>query len=143
MLQNPTAKKLKMGNPKEIAHFLGCERADTVDDDALKKLLVRHTVYGDLCQGSTPDEIKEILQLAGNNKADAMRIMQIKAGDDWVFQPPAFFDSGNAKVTPEALNIHKCTDGKLENGSAQPTKGPSAFLSSILACGRLIPCFKS
>lgn len=122
LLQHPEAKKLKGGDLKEIAQFIGCKQVDTVDDDMLNKLLVRRTVYGDLCQGSTPDELKGILRLAGNNKADAMRMMQIRAGDDWVFQPPAFFDSGNVKVTPEALDIHRCTDGKLEVGKHEVGK---------------------
>jgi len=90
----------------EIAAKLGCTtRAEKVDDEKLKRLLVRLTVYGDICQNETEESIGELLQMTNNHVPTAIKIMQIRGRGCRVMQPPAFFEQGSEKVKPEAFTV--------------------------------------
>jgi len=99
--------ELKGCKAKVIAERLGLEPATKVDEEKLKKLLVRRTVYGDVVQNESEDDIKDILALAGNSVPLAVKIMRIKAHEGSVFHPPAFFDGGKTKIVPESVYVAK------------------------------------
>jgi len=109
------------GRPaEEVAARLGCKiRADQVDEEKLKKLLTRRSVYGDICQNETEEGVREILQLTNNHVPTAMKVMEIRGYGDRLFQPPAFFEEGTDKVKPEAFHVapHKKASGYPVQGA--------------------------
>lgn len=102
------ASALKDKEIKVIAKAVGCKApADKVDEEALKKLLVRKTVYGDIVQNETEESLREILLLSNNKLPMALKIMEIRGFENKVFQPPAFFEEGETKTVPEAIHVAK------------------------------------
>lgn len=92
----------------EIAQRVGSPgRAKEVDGKKLMKLLVRRTVYGDVCQNESEEDLKEILLEAGNQLPLAMKIMKVRANGDQIYAPPAFFEEGTEKVVPEKFHLTK------------------------------------
>merc|ERR1712013_289192 len=93
---------------QDIAKRLGCTMsAEKVDEDKLAKLLVRRSVYGDVCQNETEDSLRQILRVAANHIPHALAIMEVRASKSQVYQPPAFFEDGVTKTMPEAFAITK------------------------------------
>uniref|UniRef100_A0A7S2NR14 Uncharacterized protein n=1 Tax=Zooxanthella nutricula TaxID=1333877 RepID=A0A7S2NR14_9DINO len=102
------ASTLKDHNIATIAEKLGCGApAEKIDEDKVKRLLVRRTVYGDICQNESEEDVREILLAAGNRVPVAMKIMEVRAMVTQCLRPPAFFDGGVDKVVPEAVHIQK------------------------------------
>jgi Ca2+-binding EF-hand superfamily protein/catechol 2,3-dioxygenase-like lactoylglutathione lyase family enzyme len=92
----------------EIAQGLGCGiPGEVVDEEKFKKLLVRRTVYGDVCQNESPESMREIMLAADNRLPLAMRIMEVRAIKVQKFVPPAFFEEGTTKFAPQAVTISK------------------------------------
>jgi len=92
----------------EIVDRLGCRKAAAkVDEDKLKTLIRRRGVYGDICQNETEASLREILMLTGNHVPAAMKVMQVRGWESAVMAPPAFFEAGADKVTPEAFLMPK------------------------------------
>lgn len=92
----------------QIAEKLGCKTPATkVDEEKMKKLLVRRSVYGDLCQNETEESLQEILLAAGNHVPLAMRIIEVRATDGQTLAPPAFFEQGKTKTVPESFQMSK------------------------------------
>uniref|UniRef100_A0A7S4S3T5 Calmodulin n=1 Tax=Alexandrium monilatum TaxID=311494 RepID=A0A7S4S3T5_9DINO len=92
----------------EIARRLGCKTpAAEVDEEKLRKLMVRRSVYGDVCQNETEESLREILLATSNHVPLAMKVMEVRAGDSQTLAPPAFFEGGTTKVVPEPFRMSK------------------------------------
>jgi len=92
----------------EIVDRLGCRQvAAEVDEEKLKKLIRRRGVYGDICQNETEESLRHILMLTGNHVPAAMKVMHVRGWEGAVMAPPAFFEAGTDKVTPEAFLLPK------------------------------------
>ncbi|PXF44439.1 hypothetical protein BWQ96_05809 [Gracilariopsis chorda] len=88
-----------------LAQILGCSKADRADPEKLNKLLIRKTVYGDICQNETPDSLAEILLYCGNDipsTSDLMKLIAIAHGTR-VLQPPPFYENGTVKIIPPSF----------------------------------------
>merc|ERR1712008_128681 len=93
---------------QDIAQRVGSPgRAKEVDEEKLRKLLVRRTVYGDVCQNESEEDLKQILLESGNILPLAMKIMKVRAHGDQIYAPPAFFEEGSVKVVPEKFHLVK------------------------------------
>merc|ERR1712228_994825 len=75
------------------------------------------TVYGDVCQSMSEEELKQVLVLANNDMKMAIDIITIHVGDDQKFSPPAFFEEGTEKVKPKSFKKHKV--GEAQGRSAR------------------------
>jgi len=96
------------GRPvEEIAAALGASQTAEVDEAKLQSLVTRRTVYGDICQSMTEEELKTVLLYADNNIEQAIDIITIHVGDDQNFSPPAFFEDGKEKFKPKTFRKSK------------------------------------
>ena len=91
---------------EKIGKALGHTPAKQVDVGKLKNLMVRRSVYGDICQNEDETGLTKALLAAGNSVPGAVDIMTIKAGDEHIFKPPAFFENG-AKVDTKTFAVNK------------------------------------
>lgn len=104
------------GHPvEEIAAAVGATLADKVDDVRLKELVTRRTVYGDICQNLTEEELKKVLKYANNDLTRAIDIITIHVGDDLNFSPPAVFEEGKDKFKPKPIKFFRNAQGTWEN----------------------------
>merc|ERR1712137_707990 len=87
-----------------VARALGLTPTQQVDEKELKNLMVRRTVYGDVCQNEDEDGLRLALLYSGNCVSGAIDIITIKAGDNQIFQPPAYYEKGE-KVVPKAFSM--------------------------------------
>lgn len=102
------AQEMKGCSVAEIAERLGCKvPAESVDEEKLKNLLVRCSIYGDVCQNEDKDSLRGILLAAGNNAPLAMRIMEVRAIESQTFAPPVVFEQGKRQVVPESFRMSK------------------------------------
>ena len=93
---------------EEIAQALGCgEPAETADENRLKNLRTRRTVWTDVCQNETDESLEAILKAAGNNMAKAIEIIEIKNGKEHKYIPPAFYVQGTQKQQPKNVSFRK------------------------------------
>merc|ERR1712176_101192 len=100
---------------EDIATALKTTPSTNVDNDKYKALIVRRSVYGDICQScKTSEELKKVLLLSGNNVPIAINILTIHFGDTRIFQPPAFYEQGESKYTPKAFTVSNNTTNKEE-----------------------------
>ena len=101
------AKQTDM-SPGALAALFGVKTpAEAVDEILLDRLILRRSIYGDICQNETEDSIKDILVASGNSVVIATKVMKLKAnveGQSKV-QPPAFYEDGNVFVKPKIQHI--------------------------------------
>lgn len=95
------------GSNLRIASFFNCAPSKVVDKEILENLIVRKSIYGDICQNETEESLEEILLLSGNNSAIANQIMSLKAecAGSKTFKPPAFYEQGETLVAPPSTTI--------------------------------------
>lgn len=91
----------------EIAARLGCLAADNVDRDLLKVFVARSTVFGDICQGRSEENLERILKVSGNSAKSANNILSLHAHivGSQTFQPPAFYENGTDFVIPATFTM--------------------------------------
>lgn len=89
-------------NIESFAQILGYSKTDGVDPEKLNNLLVRRTVYGDICQNETPESLTAILLRCGNDVPNASDLMKLRAlaHGKRVLQPPPFYENGTTKIIP-------------------------------------------
>ncbi|PXF44986.1 hypothetical protein BWQ96_05233 [Gracilariopsis chorda] len=83
-----------------LAQILGCSKADKADPEKLNNLLIRRTVYGDICRNETPDSLADILLHCGNDIPSASDLMKLRAiaHGTSVLQLPPFYENGTVKI---------------------------------------------
>ena len=114
---------------KTIASSLHAKAASKPDEELLEKLLVRRTVYGDVCQNVSVEELNEIVLLSGNNVTVVEDIISIHIGFEQTYRPPAFFLQGEKKFVPEPFSLHRfrsCVGGHEAAPRTQETTANSA-----------------
>lgn len=93
-MQSEQGRLLKGGDPEEIAKWLGYYSPSCkVDRVKLEKLVVRRTIFGDLCQSESIEDLSEILRICGNSCPNALHVLQVRVGDTRVLRPPAFYEA--------------------------------------------------
>ncbi|CAF1125446.1 unnamed protein product [Rotaria sp. Silwood1] len=75
-------------------------RANEVDEEKFKNLVKRRSVYGDLMQGFTVEDIKDALLQSNNIVPLAVKILTRKRGDKNFFQPSSFIKNGELVEPP-------------------------------------------
>lgn len=95
-------------SPQAVASLFGCEPADVLDKELLHSLIMRRSIYGDICQNTSEQELKEILLASGNNVPMATKIMKLKADVEGTrrVQAPAFYEDGNVLVKPKEQSMN-------------------------------------
>lgn len=88
------------GSITTIAKLLGCKEAAEVDEKLLENLRTRQTVYGDICQTFSDEDLVNILKASGNDIHMSDEIMFLKADGERIFRPPAFYEDGSLKAPP-------------------------------------------
>jgi len=105
---NQLCREMKAQPTPTILERLGCRKAAAaVDEEKVKKLIVRRGIYGDICQNETEESLRDILRLANNHVPTAMKVLEIRGWEGAVMSPPAFFEAGSEKVNPEAFLMPK------------------------------------
>merc|ERR1712176_809722 len=95
---------------ENIAAALGTNPSTKIDEEKYKALMVRRSVYGDICQSATEEGLRKVLLLSGNNVQTAINILTIHFGDTRIFKPPAFYEQGETKYTPKAFTVSASED---------------------------------
>merc|ERR1712187_516990 len=83
----------------------------------------RRTVYGDICQSMSGEELKQVLVLANNDMKKAIDIITIHVGDDQNFSPPVFFEEGTEKFKPKSFKKHKVGEAQGRSGRSLSQRG--------------------
>ena len=81
-------------------------RANQIDEEKFDNLLKRRSVYGDIIQGFTDDQIKEALLRTNNIIPLTIKYLQRKRGDKQYFQPPAFIENENI-IEPQPFIVQR------------------------------------
>ena len=95
-------------SPRTLAALCGVESpAAKVDSAVLDRLVLRSSVYCDICQNETTESLQEILIAANNNVVTATKMMKLKTEVEGhcKVQPPAFYEDGNVFVKPKSFHI--------------------------------------
>jgi len=107
------------GHPmEEIAAAIGVTPAEAVDDVKLNALVTRRTVYGDICQSLTEEELKKALKYANNDMRRAIDIITIHVGNDLHFRPPPIFEEGKDKFIPDPIKFSRNPQGYVSKNQA-------------------------
>merc|ERR1719461_876233 len=101
---------------EEIATALGTSPSSEIDDEKFNALVVRRSVYGDICQSESEEGLRRVLLLSGNNVQTAINILTIHFGDTRIFKPPAFYEQGETKYTPKAFTVSACDNDSSQEG---------------------------
>mmetsp|Transcript_42714 Transcript_42714/g.70474 ORF Transcript_42714/g.70474 Transcript_42714/m.70474 type:complete len:651 (-) Transcript_42714:246-2198(-) len=92
---------------KALAGLFGYKAATTVDEALLATLITRKSVWGDICQSMTEDQLREVLLLCGNSVPHADNVMKLKAEVEGQrrMQAPAFYEDGNVLTKPKPSTL--------------------------------------
>jgi catechol 2,3-dioxygenase-like lactoylglutathione lyase family enzyme len=80
--------------------FKKIPRATHVDEEKFDNLVNRRSIYGDIIQGFTDEDIKEALLQTNNFVPLTIEILARKRGENKYFQPASFIENGEL-VQPE------------------------------------------
>ncbi|KAI0557214.1 Dihydroxybiphenyl dioxygenase [Gracilaria domingensis] len=96
------------GSIEAYAKLLGYEIADEIDEDKLRNLTVRRSVYGDICQNESEEELKQILLSCGNDvpKADCLMKLRAEVHGSRKVRAPVFYNDGETMVCPREKPLH-------------------------------------
>ncbi|CAF1100084.1 unnamed protein product [Rotaria sordida] len=105
------AKRWTGGSKKGLAEqfydiLKDIPRATEVDEAKFNNLIKRRTIYGDIMQGFTDEDIREALLITNNSVPLAVRILTQIRGENKFYQPPAFLENGEL-TTPKSFFIDK------------------------------------
>ena len=93
--------KTRRDSCEEIDDLLSkTPQAKNIDEEKFDNLVRRRSVYGDLTQGFTDDEIKQALIQSNNNIPITVKILERKRGENKYFQPASFLENGQI-IEPE------------------------------------------
>jgi len=84
-------------------------RANEIDQQKFENLVQRRTVYGDLLQGFTDEQIKEALLESNNHIPMTIAILEQKSGDNQYFQPASFIQNGQIIQSQPFIMKHQRT----------------------------------
>lgn len=115
----------------EIAAELGAVPTSFADPELVKSFLVRRTVFGDICQCMSEDEVSDVLCLAGNSAEIAIEMLTIRAGNSPQLQPPAYFLDNGEKFKPKPFSI-TAGDSKCKTRSSGLVSTKSMKSVSVL-----------
>lgn len=95
------------GSVEAIAEMLGCKRASHSSPDLLNNLVVRRSVYGDICQNESISSLQGIVTASGNDMEMATEIMHLRPAFNGhrKFAPPSFFEDAENIVTPPPIDL--------------------------------------
>jgi catechol 2,3-dioxygenase-like lactoylglutathione lyase family enzyme len=79
-------------------------RANHIDQEKFDNLIKRRSIYGDIIQGFTDQDIKEALLQTNNIIPLTIQILEQKRGKDQYFQPPSFIENGQL-IEPQPFVI--------------------------------------
>ena len=89
-------------------HLAAFDRAPAPDADPAKlaNLVARRATYGDICQGFSEAELRDVLRRAGNDVRVAVaHLTAVRAGDR-ILVPPPHFDGSNQSHQPKPIHLH-------------------------------------
>jgi catechol 2,3-dioxygenase-like lactoylglutathione lyase family enzyme len=81
-------------------------QADQIDEEKFQNLHKRRAIYGDIVQGFTDEDIKELLLKTNNSVPLTIEILTQKRGENKFYQPPAFIENGRL-VKPESFIMNQ------------------------------------
>ena len=100
------------------------EPSEHVDESVLQNLIARRTIYGDICQSFTPDEMKQALSTANNHGPLAILLMQ-----DLIYRgvKPRI-------LTPPSFYVEDCSESNHVNGGGEQKYDPQSFEVVLSPC---------
>lgn len=103
------AAKNTDGSIAAYAKLLGSSNTNNkvLEEVKYQNLLVRRSIYGDICQNESVESLKEILLCCGNDVPMANDLMKLRAdvqGSRTVIAP-AFFEQGETLVQPKSASL--------------------------------------
>jgi len=81
-------------------------RATNIDEEKFNNLIKRRSIYGDIIQGFTDEDIKEALLETNNTVPLTIEILAKKRGEKKYFQPASFIENGEL-VEPEPFIMNQ------------------------------------
>jgi catechol 2,3-dioxygenase-like lactoylglutathione lyase family enzyme len=81
-------------------------RATQIDEDKFSNLAKRRSIYGDIMQGFTDEDIKETLLNTNNHVPSAIKILTHRRGSNKFYQPPSFLENGEL-TKPESFTMNQ------------------------------------
>lgn len=76
-----------------------------IDEEKFNNLVKRRSIYGDIIQGFTDEDIKEVLLQTNNVVPLVIEILERKRGENKYFQPAAYIENG-ALIDPEPFYMN-------------------------------------
>jgi hypothetical protein len=84
--------------------------AERADEAKLANLLARRLTYGDICQGFSEDELRDVLRRAGNDVRVAVAHLTALRGADRVLIPPPHMEGSDTPYQPHTIHLHTKTE---------------------------------
>lgn len=81
--------------------------ADHIDEEKFDNIRRRRSVYGDLIQGFTDEDIKQALIQTNNNIPLMIKYLEIQRGKTYFFQPVTFIENNDKVVEPEPFTVNQ------------------------------------
>ena len=89
-------------------HLAAYDRAPAEEADPVKlaNLVARRATYGDICQGFSDDELRDVLRRAGNDVRVAIAQLTVVRGTDRVLIPPPHLEESERAYQPKPIHLH-------------------------------------
>ncbi|UJR29376.1 hypothetical protein I4U23_010588 [Adineta vaga] len=80
-------------------------RANQIDENKFENLIKRRSIYGDITQGFTDEDIREALLQSNNFVPLTIKLLARQRGERIFFRPPSFIEHGEL-VDPEPFTMN-------------------------------------